>query len=457
MTEQQDRDFEVAELRRQVDDLSRRLNALDQNGLDRFREFGVLPFGRSVELSDYGTIIRRFSGQYNLEVVSNQIVGGAGVVPAGNADMDYNNDGFINILDASYLAANLYPPGKAGFIWVDRDYRTTATPLPGSTPKPQGYIFGLSSNAPNAYVTHSVVEQMGAVSDGGHAYFKAHSAKTSALSQADLLLSGAVWQNATTLTQIAANTNNYEVGQNLQCVVRISSDAARDITGIVAPILSSEVTPSAWWMILQNVGSFNITLKDNSGSSSVGNKFALDADIVLKPDQCAFLLYDSEATVWRALAYPSASTVLTTLLLTDTAWAAAGDLPLGTGNDTATILPVGASGTRLTADVTNLTNKVAWEPFFYKYKSASSGSGSVQPYEKFVAFNLNANADHTLYGASAVGAGDAVVFKRVDSTGFTATVKAGGSDTIDGATSRTLAPLESITCVSDGGTNWMVI
>lgn len=405
--------------------------------------------GGVMALTQSGTVIHRENRQYNLEVIANQITGGAGAVPVGNSDMDYNNDGTIDILDASIIAASFYPPAKAGIVWVDRDHPITTKALAGSTPLPQGYIFGLASNAPNAYMTHSVVEQMGALSDGGHAYIAAHSAKTTALSQADLLLKGAVWQNAATLTQIAANTNNYEVGENLQCVVRISSDAARDITGIAAPTISTTVTPSAWWLILQNVGSFNITLKDNSGSSSAGNKFAFDADIVLKPDQCAFLIYDSVATVWRALSMPS--TTLTTLLLTDTAWAAAGDLVYGTGNDTATIL----SGSSENA-------------FYLRYLTASNApiwAAWLQPTSESAGFNVVPGKFHECSGTITAMMPAASVpgrMARMINVGSgVVTVARAGSDTFfygtSGLTSHTINPGECFTYTANtAGNAWLV-
>ena len=349
-----DADFD--ELKESFDRYRKVVDTLLNNlGIQSLDLPGTIHVGGNMYLSPTGVVSRRENYQFPLEVVANQIIGGVGAVPTKAPDMDFNSDGVINLLDGSVLAARFYPPRGAGWMWVQTP---TDSPRAGSSPIPQSYVTGLTFAASDAYMSESTSVQMGSLSTGGHAFAKFHSSKSSAMSQADLGVSGAIWQAATTISQITADKNDFEIGQNTCTVFRISSDAARNITGIVAPLPASTPVPNAWWCILYNVGSFNITLKDNSGSSSAGNKFALDADVVIKPDQGVFLMYDSASTVWRALSFPSSTP--TTLLLTDTAWAAKGDLAVGTANDTASILSKGDDGKVLTANSATATG-LEWQ------------------------------------------------------------------------------------------------
>jgi hypothetical protein len=80
----------------------------------------------------------------------------------------------------------------------------------------------------------------------------------------------------------------------------VSSDASRDITGIVKTAISdSDSTGTQPILILLNVGAQNIVLKDESVSSAEANRFALKADITLAPDGGAILVYDSDNSRWR--------------------------------------------------------------------------------------------------------------------------------------------------------------
>lgn len=93
--------------------------------------------------------------------------------------------------------------------------------------------------------------------------------------------------------QITANQNDYSpTGITTTTVLRLSSDAARDITGITGG-------SSGRILILLNVGAFNITLKDDT-TSTAENRFQLNGDIVLGPDESVWLWYDSTSSRWRA-------------------------------------------------------------------------------------------------------------------------------------------------------------
>lgn len=106
------------------------------------------------------------------------------------------------------------------------------------------------------------------------------------------LFNGHITEDAQTPAQITANQNNYSL-TNLG-VQRLSSDAARNITGIVAASNGSR-------RMLINVGSFNITLQHENAGSTAANRFlcSTGADIVLSPNQAADIWYDISSSRWR--------------------------------------------------------------------------------------------------------------------------------------------------------------
>jgi len=99
----------------------------------------------------------------------------------------------------------------------------------------------------------------------------------------------------TSPAQITANQNNYALADGTS--FRISTDASRDITGIVA-------IGDGHMIILQNVGSFNFVIKDQDGNSAGANQFLLStgADITIVPKGSITLLYDGTTQKWRDIA-----------------------------------------------------------------------------------------------------------------------------------------------------------
>ncbi len=98
-----------------------------------------------------------------------------------------------------------------------------------------------------------------------------------------------------TPSQITSNQNDYApTGHGSVAQFRLSTDAARDVTGLAGGATARLVT-------IHNVGSFDLTLKDESGSSTAANRFALGADLRLKPDHAIALRYDATSSRWRAV------------------------------------------------------------------------------------------------------------------------------------------------------------
>lgn len=98
---------------------------------------------------------------------------------------------------------------------------------------------------------------------------------------------------ATSPTQITADQNNYAPG--VAWFIRLTSDASRNITGIVAGQDGQVIE-------LWNVGSNNIVLQNENASSTAGNRFLTNtgADLTIVPNNCAKLRYDLTTARWRA-------------------------------------------------------------------------------------------------------------------------------------------------------------
>jgi len=108
--------------------------------------------------------------------------------------------------------------------------------------------------------------------------------------------------NGLTPSQITSNQNNYNPTDFASYgVIRLSSDASRNITGMVAPSPTGNVEKT-----LHNVGSFDIVLVNESASSSAANRFSSGADITIAPNQSVRIIYDGTASRWRSLSSTAA-------------------------------------------------------------------------------------------------------------------------------------------------------
>lgn len=101
-----------------------------------------------------------------------------------------------------------------------------------------------------------------------------------------------------TTAPITSNQNDYNPTDLTRATaLRLSSDASRDITGLQG-VRDGRV------LILHNVGSNPIVLKDESLSSTDAYRFALSADVTLNADQSMLLQYDTTSARWRAVSFP---------------------------------------------------------------------------------------------------------------------------------------------------------
>lgn len=93
---------------------------------------------------------------------------------------------------------------------------------------------------------------------------------------------------------ISASVNDYDISNSdLADMWRLTSSGTWDITGIAAKYRGR--------VIALAVLSGTIVLKNNSGSSTAGNRFALPADLTMGAGACALIWYDVTTAAWRAV------------------------------------------------------------------------------------------------------------------------------------------------------------
>jgi len=242
--------------------------------------------------------------------------------------------------------------------------------------------------------------------DHPHAIVRGRVAGTAAVGTASLTTLALV---TITPTALAANTDNWNpTGLSTADIIRLSSSAAYNLTGIVAPVTDRI-------LILDNIGTFTITLKHNV-TSTAANRFLLpgDVDLALSPDTNVWLQYDLTSARWRVIG--------------GTGGIPAGTYVLTIEGGQETINPIGSVGATTTVDPT---------------------LGNV------VTLTLTANLTITM--GAPVGSGSASMEFWVTENGTGGwTVAFAGSVTVQGTHDTTLgttqrAIMESI----DGGTNWV--
>lgn len=97
--------------------------------------------------------------------------------------------------------------------------------------------------------------------------------------------------------QLVANTDDYNPTGLAYCgVLRLSTDASRDLTGIVAQAAGA-------LRLICNVGAQNLVLKHDA-TSTAANRFYCpgSGDYTLHANDSVVIFYDGTSTRWRVLA-----------------------------------------------------------------------------------------------------------------------------------------------------------
>lgn len=108
-----------------------------------------------------------------------------------------------------------------------------------------------------------------------------------------------------TPSQLTANTDNWNpTGLSTASVIRVSTDASRDLTGIAGGTDGRII-------MLSNVGSYNLVIKHDATSTAANRFYCPNAsDLTLQPKAGVLLRYDATGSRWAVIdvGYPPTAT-----------------------------------------------------------------------------------------------------------------------------------------------------
>lgn len=125
----------------------------------------------------------------------------------------------------------------------------------------------------------------------------APAARAAAVYTFNLIRSGALFDSgAVSPAQLTANTDNWSIaGLSTAAIIRASTNASRNVTGIASP------TP--WQsLLLVNIGAFDLVLVHDA-TSTAANRFLCpgSANLTLNPNDSVRLWYDNTSSRWRVI------------------------------------------------------------------------------------------------------------------------------------------------------------
>lgn len=197
-------------------------------------------------------------------------------------------------------------------------------------------------------------------------------------------------------TQIAANTNDYSpTGLSAASRLRLSTDASRNLTGIAGGA-------DGRVLILINVGTNALVLKDADAGSTAANRFDFGADTTLGAKAVAVIQYDATDSRWKMLANTAGAAVangaVTAVKLATSA--------IGVGAIVNGYLDWSVSGNALTVALKTLagTDPTASDPVVVQTRSATVTDG------KPAFLTVTAALSVVLSSGSSAGAVNATAF-----------------------------------------------
>jgi photosystem II stability/assembly factor-like uncharacterized protein len=222
--------------------------------------------------------------QANLQIYSSSADGPSlSIATSGTG----NQQSTINLLSESNGGDTLDNPTASGWqIWANSESNTVADDYGGAGG------FGIGRSHRGGWESAALVIQA-----GGNIGIGTHARSTPPVAGFDVATSTALSGDITP-AQITANQNDYNpTGLATASVLRLSSDASRDITGLSGGADGRVMT-------IFNIGANPVVFKNQSTSSTTANRFALGADMTLAADQSITLMYDATSQRWRSASIP---------------------------------------------------------------------------------------------------------------------------------------------------------
>jgi hypothetical protein len=202
--------------------------------------------------------------------------------------------------DTGFGGLGAYDEDYTGGIFIESWGTASAGNLAGFPKATTSYVgcygrdlvVGLSDEFDLYLVTNSVARFYVDATDGHLIPGDTYNLGAAATRLANVYLGQAIFKPASP-AQITSDQNNYSPGA--QGFVRLSTDAARSLTGMVAQ-------PDGTQRFIVNVGSNSLILEHEHASSTDVNRFlcASGADITLAANEMAVLVYDATTQRWRA-------------------------------------------------------------------------------------------------------------------------------------------------------------